>query len=131
MYRCHKHDYAVHVNSISLNLGHPNPPQTKALALRILHESIPFIIRMYPDSFPFIYPSSHTRKGHNYDPSIRATSHSFSTTTTTMTTTGLLYVTTDPLWIGSCRDSRRRGRRGEVREIDTGLPVATLTLGSL
>lgn len=51
---CHHHVYSVHKYAISLNIGQYNE-QLRLKAIQLLDISIPWIIKKFPENFPFLY----------------------------------------------------------------------------
>ena len=126
---CHNYDYAVHSDSISLNIGH-NDETGRLIALGVLYKALPHIVRHSPQSFPFMYPQPATAITHTTTTSSSSTSRSGGSRGSG-STTGLFTACADPLWIRECKDMRRRGNKGEFREVDHWLPDATVIAGLL
>ena len=126
---CHNYDYAVHSDSISLNIGH-NDETGRLIAMGVLYKALPHIVRHSPQSFPFMYPQPATAITHTTTTSSSSTSRSGGSRGSG-STTGLFTACADPLWIRECKDMRRRGNKGEFREVDHWLPDATVIAGLL
>jgi len=146
---CHHHVYSVHKDAISLNLGHANE-ELRVKAIQLLDKSIPWIVKQFPENFPFLYyPSSSSSlsssPSSNNNNSSRLVGSQASSSVSSVSNIieqilrgkdmtdipieQLWAVTVHPRWIRLCKDSRRRGNNGQFIESDNVLPVFSRTWG--
>lgn len=146
---CQHHDYSVHKDAISLNLGHVDE-ELRLKAIELLDKSLPWIVKQYPQNFPFLYYPQFTNHDSmisvdNYSDINKSSKNQSKATdidtdkakSAAITIEQVLHgkdmsdisieelwaMTVHPRWIRLCKDSRRRGNSGQFLEVDNQLPL--------